>query len=318
MITLNGVLQSASDRDLRPTKSSNLEAETLAGGGSLELLNVVGSGCVKSIELVIGGLSVGVSYDSFIKIYADDMVTPKVSAPVRDFFFSRGFGGNDGAGTSWLSPLIGMSKHYNSLNTDVRVGWYRYLDIPFYSAIKIVLENGDNVATGSVFSQVYYKVGNSVKDMPGHYYWSYLGSTPGNPVGRATTPYEEINLLNLASGSGVLESTWLTVFQNPGQAVGEGNLDIFVGGEEIAGIQSSGTEDWFMAAYAWVGVYAQMYHGLVCREGSGYLFNAYRILLPENITFRDGVKVVWHAGNAAQGLVDTNCELWSGVGYYLF
>lgn len=305
--------------DTRPTKSTSLELHTVAGGGSQELLNVTGAGKVVSINLVINGTTLYNAYCSKIQIFIDDNVTPTVDMPVYDFFFGRGTPANVGDGVQWRSDRIGMSKHYVDPGVVYRLGFYRYIDIPYKQSCKILLLNGDGAVDMQCWVQVYYKEGhNSADNLLGKYGVNYLGSDPGYTTGKVITPYETVELLNIPSGNkGMLESVWLTVYQNPGQPWLEGDINIYIDGETEPSIKSSGTEDFFMSAFAWAGAYHTLNHGCVIREANGFT-NVYRFLLPEQIHFNDGVRVVWHCGEEGQGsTLDSNLELWSSVGYYL-
>lgn len=301
--------------DLRPSRSSITENETLIGNGELTLMSTTGKGCIKSIFLVIGGSTTYTSRMSRIQIIIDGFLT--VDAPVFDFFFSRGFGSDDGNGTHWHSDRVGMSKHYDTGEGDIRCGWYKYIDIPYKYSCNVKLINGDNANDGSVWAAISYKEGKNVASDVSQfpYYWEYLGSQPGELTGRVTTPYEEVTLLE-EDGRGLLESIWLTVYQNPGEPWVEGNFEIYIDGEVNPSVRSSGTEDFFMSAFAWVEPYHTRNHGCVVREANGFT-NCYRFLLPEFITFKKGIKVIWNAGQEEQGEIEEDMEIWSGVGYYL-
>ncbi len=302
--------------DSRPPKSTCSENQTLLGGATVNLMNVTGAGKINSIFLVLGSLSTYSAYTSRLKIYIDDNDTPVVDVPAQDFFFGRGFAPDAGNGTHWQSDRVGMPKHYVN-SGDYRLGFYRYVDLAFKESCKITLSNGDGVLDLSYWCQIYYKNGScDLDDFIGKYNVSYLGSAPGATTGRTTTPYEAVDLLNISSGAGKLESIWLTVYQNPGEPWIEGDFNIFIDGEATPSISSSGTEDFFMSAFAWAETYHSQNHGCVVREANGYT-NVYRFLIPEGITFTNGIKVTWHAGEESQGAITGNMEIWSAVGYYL-
>jgi hypothetical protein len=303
--------------DNRPAKSISFEGQSLSGGSSVILFDKTGAGKITSIFIVLAGTSLYNAYNTRIKFYIDDNITPCIDMPVQDFFFSRGFSPDSGNGTQWRSDKVGMSKHYVIADTDYRLGFYRYIDIPYIQSCKIILSNGDNLIPISFWCQIYYKEGIHVIDnFFGKYNINYIGSEFGYLTGRIVEPYEIVNLLNLTDGSGKLESVWLTIYQSPGQPWVEGNINIYIDGESEPSIKSSGTEDFFMSAFAWIGEYHTQNHGCVVRQGNGYT-NVYRFLLPEQIHFSNGIRMTWQAGQQSQGEVTLNLELWSAIGYYL-
>ena len=302
--------------DTRPCKNVSFENTTVAGGATQTLLDVTGAGKITTINLVINTTEYYCAYTSRIKIYVDDNVNAVVDMPIQDFFFNRGFAWDAGDGTRWQSDRIGSSKNYNNSNTLIRNAYYRYIDIPYTTTCKVVLANGSVSAAFSIWNQIYYKEGFSILDKYiGRYGVTYTGAT-GEPGGHVVTPYEKVNLLKLASGAGKLESISFALYQEAGDPWGEGNINIYLNQEATPSIKSSGTEDFFMSGFGWVGAYHTMNHGCVIRAASGYT-NVYRFFLPEQINFTNGVTLEWNCGDAAQGEVTHNVEIWASVGYYL-
>ena len=307
------------DSDNLLLKSSKVEVSNLAAAGSLTLLDVSGAGIVTSINLILGTTAplgsapYNVLY-STLNFYINGELAPSSSPLLVDFFFSRAFPPNAGAGTSWHSDRIGISRYFQDATPATSIGYYRYVNIPFTDGIKITLENGDGGNDADVWAVITYQSGDI--HSIGDFRVNNLYRTGLPNLGVICTPYEEIDLLNVASGSGRVESIFMAIYDGAGQPWAEGDIDMYLNGEAAPSYVSSGTEDFFMSCFGWAaGTYQTLNHGATVQGGGWMSF--YRFFNDEPITFDDGIRIVWHNGELGQGAMINNNEMWACVTYYV-
>jgi hypothetical protein len=304
-----------------PLKNTVHERTTVTGGGTATLLDVSGPGVVRSLNVIIGTDSGAPDFSALysqLHFYVDGEVTPSSSPLLVDFFFSRGFPSDAGSGTKWQSDRIGLSRFYKDLGIpDTRIGYYRYVDLPYKSGMKITLENGDGTADFTLFSEVDYHDGGESSMFYGKPLVIDIYDPTNVAKGQVATPYEVVDLLNEGSGKGWVESIYLCVFDANAQPWAEGNVDIYIDGEVSPSFTSSGTEDFFMDSWAWAsGTYLTRNHGNIERSTTTFT-SAYRFFNDEPVRFNDGVRITWQAGELSQGGMTQDIEIWATIVYYL-
>ena len=278
------------------------EDTVLPAGGTLDLLNVVGHGAITGIFMALGSLSATPTFtllDSVIRVYLDGAVVPSIQVKVKDFFFSRGIGD----ARFWLADRLGVSYTDYTVNNG-HVGYYRYFYIPYRTAARVVLVNGDGAVAGAVFSEVSY-----IENASGHDPRMARFSASYNDA-QAVAPAAWLTLANIA-GRGIVESVYLSVYDDHATTWPEGNVEFYVDGEVLPSFSSSGTEDFFKTSWATAcGRYTTLEHGMPVKENN--FTSYYRYFFREPVTFDTSLLVRWQHGGAG-----FNVDVSSLVFYYL-
>lgn len=306
-------------------RSQALERHLVAGGGSVELLRVEqGPGRIVSFNVILGsGAAAKASLEhSRIRIYVDGGDEPVTDLELVDFFFTRGFAPGEGDPTRWLSERVGVSSYYLRTGDPFplgRVGYYRFVDIPFMQSVLVELQNGDGAQPVTVFTQIEYLLVG-------------LASGSGAAAVEYRTasleqvlvhPGDVVEFLDVPSGSGYIDSVYLSVWEEPGTSFHwpELNLVTRSGKEPTIVYDSSGTEDFFFSSWGWsAGPYAQKLHGHPVHRQNGWQAQ-YRYFSP-GLWFDDGITLTWEPGPAdgpeltAGGDIGP-IEVWAVITYYL-
>ena len=305
-------------------RSQALERHLVAGGGSVELLRVEqGQGRIVSFNVILGsGAASKASLEhSRIRIYVDGRDEPVTDLELVDFFFTRGFTPGEGDPTRWLSERVGVSSYYLRTGDPFplgRVGYYRFVDIPFMQSVLVVLENGDAAHTAQVFSQVEYLIGIASDSQ--ELQLKYQAQAVQQVV---LYPGDTLKLLDVGQGAGYIDSVYLSVWEEPGTSFHwpELNLVTRSGKEPTIVYDSSGTEDFFFSSWGWsAGPYAQKLHGHPVHRQNGWQAQ-YRYFSP-GLWFDDGITLTWEPGPAdgpeltAGGDIGP-IEVWAVITYYL-
>ncbi len=127
-----------------------------------------------------------------------------------------------------------------------------------------------------------------------------------------------VDLLRLEKGRGAIESVYMSFF-DPGETFlyAERNLNIYYGQEATPSLESSGTEDFFMASWAWAaGAYATTFHGAPVRQPRPGFVTAYRYFQNPS-SFENGVRIAWELGPSDRPESGGPIKLWSLVSYWL-
>jgi hypothetical protein len=304
--------------------SQSLERHELRADGIAELLRVEGStGQVVALNLIIGSEAASKASleHSRIKIFIDDDPEPVTDVELVDFFYTRGFAPDDGNPSRWLSDQIGVSSYFLRTGDPFpsgRIGFYRFIDIPFRNSILVELHNGDTENPAEVFSQVEYLLHpNSAPDGVGLEY----RTTAHERV--VLHPRESIGLVEVNDASGYIDSIYLSVWEDAGKSFHwpEMNMVGRNGNEPTITFNSSGTEDFFYSSWAWsAGPYAQRYHGHPVHRLNGW--NSQYRYFSDGLWFEDGITFTWEPGpNDAAELTAGGdvapVEVWALVTYYL-
>lgn len=304
--------------------SQSLERHELPGGQSVELLRVEKSaGKVVGFNVILGsGAASKASLEhSRIKIFVDGELEPVTDLELVDFFYTRGFAPGDGNPTRWLADLVGVSSYFLRAGDPFpigRIGFYRFVDIPFRSSMVIELHNGDGANPAGVFSQVEYLVHtDSPANQPA---FEYRTAAYERVI---LHPGESIELVDVEGRAGYIDSVYLAVWEEAGKSFHwpEMNMVGRFGDDPSKAYDSSGTEDFFFSSWAWsAGAFARRLHGHPVHRQNGW--NSQYRYFSEGLWFDDGITFTWEPGPTdapeltAGGDVGT-VEVWALVTYYL-
>jgi hypothetical protein len=229
--------------DERPLKCASGQSVAPAANGENVLLDVNGSGCIRTIWLVAHIVpDKGAAEGGRIKVYVDNEATPRVDCTWREWAFALD-------AQPFMSDHMGLVAPGTSF-TFPSIGTYRHTPIPFHSRIRVVFTSaGTSSADGRFYFQVAYNHSTTVDFSYGRYKFfnakSFAATAP--IVGGAGPDYSD--LLDV-SKRGALYGLYLhQSFTDDTLIPLEADLDVFVNGESTPSYRGTGTEDVPLHAY---------------------------------------------------------------------
>lgn len=233
-----------------------------------------------------------------IKIYTDDATTPAVSMTLGDFFILSNHS------DVYSTPRVGRTNRGGADQSAA----YRYLHMPFQKYLRVEVEN--HTGSDTVFyGQADYSTIDSFSDLGSQQLtYKITGQRVSNHPVR--TPMTICDF----DGSGQVESFWLSfsAADNGDTGVLEGNIEIYIDGEESPSWWASGTEDAFNGGW-----YAMPVGGYPAgRAGdsdqSGTNETLYRFFVDDPIFFTSHLKVVMWSGQPHQASVVSSTVDYAG------
>ncbi|MFO1077261.1 MAG: glycoside hydrolase family 172 protein [Planctomycetota bacterium] len=212
-----------------------------------------------------------------LRCYWDGADTPAVEAPVGDFF-ACGFGRREEVRSATVVVEDGDS--YNC-----------FWPMPFAKSARITLTNESEKPLNSTYF---------------HVDWESRAFAPGTPFFCAqyrqefpATAGQDYLILD-AEGAGHYVGTVLSVRTRSPEWFGEGDDRFYIDGEEVASIQGTGTEDYFLSAWG-LKKNSMPYSGTTVLEGGwghiGQRTSAYRWHVPDPVHFAKSLRVcIEHKG----------------------
>jgi hypothetical protein len=287
----------------------------LAPGQSFQILNASGAGNVSLIQLALVGIggSQGdrnnVIINGTIQICTNGEAAPCEQSDLGTFFLVHGvptppFTSSDNFTVTQYSEFTSM-------------GAFRRIFIPYTNGCTITITNNSNVASGRLFSQVYYYQGAPPPQLTG---------TRKKTFHMATVPFTNIaqfaplNLINV-TGRGQIEGIHLFVYnQTTGAPTWlEGDVDWTIDGS-LNGA-AGGTEDFFGGQYYWTqnqftsDSWGVMKNGPF--DGSYYATGMYRLFNKDPMVFDQSIQITWHNGQSGQNTPPGAVNASAIVFYYL-
>lgn len=212
-----------------------------------------------------------------LRIYWDGAKQPAVEAPVGDFF-ACGFGLRREVRSAVV--LVEDGDSYNS-----------FWPMPFLRSAKLTLTNESRKPLNSTYFHIDYEQRALGKDTP-YFCAQYRQEFPA-------TKGQDYLVLD-AQGAGHYVGTVLSVRTRSPEWFGEGDDRFYIDGEEVASIQGTGTEDYFLSAWG-LKANSMPYSGTTVFEGGwghlGQRTSAYRWHLPDPVRFGKSLRVCFeHKG----------------------
>ena len=224
-----------------------------------------------------------------IRIYTDDATAPAVSMTLGDFFILANHS------DVYATPRVGRTSRGGGDQSSA----YRYLHMPFQKYLRVEVEN----TTGSdtvFYGQADYSLIDSFADL-GDQQLAYgiVGQRVANQPVRTPVTICDMN------GSGQIESFWLSF---SGADLGdsgvlEGNIEIFIDGEEFPSWWASGTEDAFNGGWYTMPVGGYPAGRAGNSDQGGQNSTLYRFFVDDPIFFSSHLKVVMWPGQPRQASV---------------
>jgi hypothetical protein len=212
-----------------------------------------------------------------LRCYWDGASEPAVEAPVGDFF-ACGFGRRQEVRSTVV--VVEDGDAYNC-----------YWPMPFAKSAKITLTNESEKPLNSTYFHVDWEQRPFAAGTP-YFCAQYRQEFPATK-GRDYTVLE-------AEGAGHYVGTVLSVRTRSPEWFGEGDDRFYVDGEEVASIQGTGTEDYFLSAWG-LKKNSMPYSGTTVLEGGwghlGQRVTAYRWHVCDPVRFQKSLRVCFeHKG----------------------
>src|SRR5579862_1154844 len=260
-----------------PDPESNDDSKRPIPGETIVLGDLQGPGMVTHIWLTVAANEYGWPRLLRLRIYYDGSATPSVDAPVGDFF-----GVGHGFERDINSLVVRDSSSGRSRNC--------YWPMPFRRACRITITNEGRRRVSNLYYHVDWRKVPSLPADTTYFHALYRQALPA----AAGQPYEVLAV----EGRGHYVGTVMSVIQTAAGWFGEGDDRIYVDGEKTAGIQGTGTEDYFNDAWS-LREAAGPYFGVPVAEGTdvGARMTAYRWHLTDPIPFTRSFRFDFeHAG----------------------
>jgi hypothetical protein len=284
----------------REATGGNADYRTVTPGETLTVLDVDGPGRISHIWLTVNSPESYHLKRVVLRMYWDGESTPSVETPVGDFF-----GLGTGEYNAWSSVLLSAGADH-ALNS--------YFQMPYAKHARITLTNEGKQAVSNLYWNIDYR--QEVKPLtPGTLYfhaqyrqaqpnhgWTsdwYRNSDPRidyrrNLDGRDNYVWFE------AKGHGQFIGVTLSILQNQDGWWGEGNERFEVDDGEVPTIVGTGSEDYFLGAWGFIGAQSFPLHGapVVGHEFAGSRSSVYRFHLDSPMPFTKSMKASIEHGHA--------------------
>lgn len=210
--------------------------------------------------------------DMILRIFWDGREEPGVEAPVGDFFAS-GFG--ERMDVTSLPVLVEHGASYNC-----------FWPMPFATSARIEIENDSEKQIALLYYNVDWIAKEALPIDTPYFHAQYKQEYPLAPGSGDYVVFE-------GEGRGHYVGTFLSVRSRSPGWFGEGDLKVWLDGDEDASIWGTGTEDYFLCAWGLrEGCYP--YFGVPLTDGGFTLGGktcAYRWHVPDPIVFQESITV---------------------------
>ncbi|MFW6194934.1 MAG: DUF2961 domain-containing protein [Chloroflexota bacterium] len=261
-------------------------------GQTFTICHVRGSGVLRQLFFALTSEEKEVvEDDTVIKVFINRQGTPAIQCPISQFFAYT-----FEAEPFWTQRFAVTRKDYKPGDSEFSRGAYRYLDIPFDEEIRVELDVSD-AADLRLWSLAYYQETDVAEDrgreryLRGDYYEN-----------ESVPAFSAVDLLDI-TGRGRLDTLVLSGENSEDIAVLEGNLEIYVDGEEVPSFYVTGTEDITgNAFYFGPDQITGPYQGAPVHDvGPPAKWTQYRIFDLDKLDFDQSLKIRWYAGHKGQG-----------------
>jgi hypothetical protein len=246
--------------------------ETIQAGRACTLMDVAGTGVVRSIWLTVSNRDPAALRGMKLEMYWDGSSKPAVAAPVGDFF---------GTALAMRTPFecaFFSDPEGRSFNCTI--------PMPFRSHARIVFTNESAGAT-LLFYSISYTEEKALPSDAGylHAYWHRQVS---HPLG------EEYEILPSVAGKGRFLGDNVGVIANPAYGhswFGEGEVKMYLDGDgRFPTLVGTGTEDYVGSAWG-LGKFSGSAYGCTVADGKSERYAFYRFHLADPVVFASGCRV---------------------------
>ena len=268
----------------------NADARPVAPGASITVLDEAGPGQISHVWFTIADKEDKHLKKIVLRMYWDGESTPSVEAPIGDFF-------GLGTGDYFLfesAPLsVGADKALNC-----------FFPMPFRKHARITVTNEGSERIDALYWNIDWRqLSTQLLSETLYFHAQYRQATPNTAVEGAKTNLDGKNnfIWMEATGRGHFAGVTMSVIENADGWWGEGDDMFFVDGEQLASINGTGSEDYFLGAWDFGGKpfsYQLFGAPAVDPEKKGSKWSLYRFHLDSPITFTKSLRATIEHGTA--------------------
>jgi Protein of unknown function (DUF2961) len=278
----------------------NADARQIAPGETLTIMDANGPGEITHIWFTIAGGGEDHLKALVLRMYWDDEKTPSVETPVGDFF---GLGLGDYFEYSSAPLAVGSMKALNA-----------FFPMPFAHHARITVSNEGGEKVDAFYFNIDWREYRLLPANALYFHAQYRQAAPNHGwtadwqhngdknVDTKKNLNREGNYVFLdATGRGHFAGVTLSILQNQDGWWGEGDDMIFVDGERTPSINGTGSEDYILGAWGFMGKpFAYPFFGapVVGAEKAGSRTSVYRFHLDSPIPFSKSIRVTIEHGHA--------------------
>jgi Protein of unknown function (DUF2961) len=279
----------------------NADARSIAGGGTLTLMDEAGPGLITHVWVTIAADDPEHLKQLVLRMYWDGEATPSVETPIGDFFG------------------LGLGQYFLYQSTPLAVGSDKALNcffpMPFQKHARITVTNEGSQRVDAFYFNIDYRAYS--KPLPAdslYLHAQYRQATPakgwtnqwGSNGDAVVNDKKNLdgdgNYVWLeATGRGHFVGVTMSVLQNQDGWWGEGDDMFFVDGEKLPSINGTGSEDYFLGAWDFGGhafAYGLFGAPVVGPEKVGGRWSLYRFHLDSPIPFTKSLRATIEHGHA--------------------
>lgn len=244
----------------------------LDAGETATLMDHDGPGVIRHIWVT---LSADYYRNVIVRIYWDGQDEPSVECPIGDLFCC-----------SWNARQKILAQPVN-VNPDG--GMNMYFPMPFHEHVRITVEND----APSNLSHFFYTIDYTLEPVEPDALYFHAQWRRTNPL-----PYKESYcMIDGVEGQGQYVGAFMAWQQNNDGWWGEGEIKMYIDGDEYPTICGTGTEDYFGGAWCFGEDYSAPYLGYqkVSGEGAGARMTMYRFHVLDPVFFKEDLRVTMQA-----------------------
>jgi hypothetical protein len=278
----------------------NADARALSPGDTRTLLDVDGPGMISHLWFTINDSEPYHLKRIVLRMYWDGETTPSVEAPIGDFF-----GLGLGAYFNWQSAMLSVAPS-KALNC--------FFPMPYRKHARVTITNEGKDQIDSLYYNIDYRIeSHPLPPDTLYFHAEYRQAQPNH--GWTTQWYGNGDPLvnykrNLdgkdnyvwfeARGHGQYIGVTMSILQNQDAWWGEGDDMFFIDDEAAPSIIGTGSEDYFLGAWAFGSSFAYPLYGapVVDKELAGARQSVYRFHLDSPIPFKKYMKGTIEHGHA--------------------
>ncbi len=247
-------------------------------GASDRFFEYFEEGQIMSLEVDIAPASEEVLQNTFLQIYFEDKSQPNVDVPIG-MFFGSGFGEDE---VSTLAAGMSPTGY-----------WYNFLPMPYWSRVRIYVENRSSEAISSLSMRVKRLTQAPPQSQTGYFHAYYREGLP-------VTSGQDFVAASV-TGQGHYVGTILAMESNPSQysnAFLLGDERITVDGNRGPDLSGTGTDNYFNGAKKWrSGAYTHPLFHVSRASTNPFQYTGIRWHLTDAIPFNASMNVAFEVGD---------------------
>lgn len=285
-------------------RGGNRDYVQIPGGDKIPIAEIRGAGCIKHIWVTIRCSDRWYLRKILLRMFWDGEDNPSVEVPIGDFF-----GIGHGITHNFISAPLQMSPENGR-------GFNCWWPMPFSDEAVIEIENQCDDDIEAFYYYIDYEEYPKLEEELGrfHAYWNRENPTKGIPedgLDNRQWLFEGENLdgkdnyvILEAEGKGHYVGCNVNIHNlretNEFNWYGEGDDMIFIDGEELPGLNGTGTEDYYCMAWCPTQEYCAPFHGLPLPGGPNWSgkITYYRYHILDPIYFKKSIRVTMEHGHA--------------------